>query len=286
MRPRLEKYRGDFIPWRGTLAALWAVFAAATLAVGQDAELTVASTTSVEDSGLFAYLLPKFESRTGMKVRVFSRASSVVLSTASVGGADVVIVNDSAALDRFVDSGHTARRQPLMYNDFIIAGPTSDPAKVAGLRDAAVALRDIARLRAAFLSRGDESGTHAAEQRVWRFAGVEPKARAGDWYRQTGLGMGATVEMALRIGAYVLTDRATWLAHRQGGDMRILVEGDPRMFDQYEIGLVSAATHPHMNAAAAAAFVDWITSAEGQDAIGAFRIDGQPAFVPNAKLLN
>ena len=180
MWPRLYTHRGDSISWKGTLAALGAVFAAATLAVGQDAALTVATTTSVEDSGLFAYLLPKFESRTGMKIRVLSRASSVVLSTASVGGADVVIVNDLAALDRFVDSGHLARRQALMYNDFVIAGPTSDPAKVAGLKDAAAALRDIARLRAAFLSRGDESGTHAAEHRLWRFAGIEPQARAGE----------------------------------------------------------------------------------------------------------
>jgi tungstate transport system substrate-binding protein len=270
----------------GALAALAAVLAAAAPAVGQDYALTVATTTSVEDSGLFAFLLPKFESRTGMKVRVLSRASSVVLSTAAAGGIDVVIVNDSDALDRFVGSGHAAGRHTLMYNDFVIAGPASDPAKVTGLKDTLAALRAIARQRAAFLSRGDESGTHVAEQRLWRAAGIEPKARAGDWYRQTGLGMGATVEMALRLHAYVLTDRATWLAHRASGDLRILVEADPRLFDQYEIGLVNAAKHPQVNDAAAVSFVDWIVSDEGQSAIAAFKIDGQPAFFPNARLQN
>jgi tungstate transport system substrate-binding protein len=267
-------------------AAVILVLVPATHALAQGYSLTVAATTSVQDSGLFAFLLPKFESRTGMKVQVLSRASSLVLSTAERGGVDVVIVNDPDAFDRFVNAGHTARQHDLMYNDFVVAGPVSDPAKVMGSKDAPDALRAIARLRVPFFSRGDGSGTHVAEQRLWAIAGIEPKSRSGDWYRQTGLGMGATVETASRSGAYVLTDRASWLAHRSGNDQRILVEGDPRLFDQYQAGVVNPAKHPEMNIAAALAFVDWLISLEGQAAIADYKIAAQQAFFPNAKLQN
>jgi tungstate transport system substrate-binding protein len=263
------------------ILALWV----APCALAQNASLTVATTTSVEDSGLFAFLLPKFESRTGMKVRVLSRGSSAVLTAGERGEADVVIVNDSEVLDRFVRSGNGVRRHALMYNDFVIAGPPSDPAGVAGSKDAPAALRTIARLRAAFISRGDGSGTHAAERRLWLAAGVDPKARSGDWYREAGMGMGATVEMAGRLGAYVLTDRATWHAHR-AGDQRVLVEGDARLFDQYEVAMANPARHAAMDAAAAAVFIDWLVSDEGQGSIAAFRIDGHQAFAPNGKPLN
>jgi tungstate transport system substrate-binding protein len=254
-------------------------------AVAQSASLTVATTTSVQDSGLLAFLLPKFESRTGMKVRVLSRGSSAVLAAGERGEADVVIVNDPEALDRFVGSGNGVRRHALMYNDFVIAGPPSDPAGLAGSQDAAAALRTIARLRATFISRGDGSGTHAAERRLWLAAGVDPKSRSGDWYREAGMGMGATVEMAGRFNAHVLTDRATWLAHR-AGDQRILVEGDPRLFDQYELAVANPARHPTVDGAAGAAFVEWLVSDEGQASIAAFRIDGHQAFMPNGKPLN
>jgi tungstate transport system substrate-binding protein len=267
------------------IAALVLALSVAPCALAQNASLTVATTTSVEDSGLLAFLLPKFESRTGMKVRVLSRGSSAVLAAGERGEAAVVIVNDSDALERFVDSGKGVRRHALMYNDFIIAGPPSDPAGLAGSKDAAAALRTIARLRATFVSRGDGSGTHAAERRLWLAADVDPKSRSGEWYREAGMGMGATVEMAGRINAYVLTDRATWLAHH-GGDQRILVEGDPRLFDQYELAITNSARHATKDAAAAGAFVDWLVSDEGQASIAAFRIDGHPAFMPNGKPLN
>lgn len=269
----------------GVCGALLVVLAAAAPAAGQDYALTIAATTSVEDSGLFALLLPKFESRTGMKARVLSRPSSGVLSMAARGGVDVVIVNHPDGLERFVNSGHAVRRHDLMYNDFVIAGPPSDPAGIAGSKDAPTALRTIARLRAAFISRGDGSGTHAAERRLWLAAGVDPKARSGDWYREAGMGMGATVEMAGRLGAYVLTDRATWHAHR-AGDQRVLVEGDARLFDQYEVAMANPARHAAMDAAAAAVFIDWLVSDEGQGSIAAFRIDGHQAFAPNGKPLN
>jgi len=262
-------------------AALILLLSAGSWAPAQNRVLTIASTTSVEDSGLFASLLPKFESRTGIKVQVLSRASSAALSAAERGEADVVIVNNPDALDRFVGSGKGTRRQALMYNDFVIAGPASDPAHVGGTTDAPAALRTIARLRVAFLSRGDESGTHASERRLWSIAGVEPKSRSGAWYREAGLGMGATLEIAARLDAYVLTDRATWLAHRVSGQ-RVLVEHDPQLFDQYEIAVRKPAT----NAPAADLFVDWLISAEGQDAIAAFRVDGNQAFIPNAKPIN
>jgi len=267
------------------VASLILALSVAPCALAQNALLTVATTTSVEDSGLLASLLPKFESRTGMKMRVLSRGSSAVLAAGENGEADVVIVNDSDALERFVASGKGVRRHALMYNDFVIAGPPSDPAGVAGSKDAAAALRTIARLRAAFISRGDGSGTHAAERRLWLAAGVDPKSRAGDWYREAGMGMGATVEMAGRFNAYVLTDRATWLAHRVS-DQRVLVEGDPRLFDQYELAMANPARHASMDAKAAAAFVDWLVSDEGQASIAAFHIDGHQAFMPNGKPLN
>jgi tungstate transport system substrate-binding protein len=266
---------------KALFAGLILLLSAVSLAPAQNRLLMIGATTSVEDSGLFAALLPKFESRTGIKVQVLSRPSSAVLTAAAGGEVDVVIVNSPDALDRFVRSGHAARRQALMYNDFVIAGPASDPAGVAGMRDAPAALRAIARVRAAFLSRGDESGTHATERRLWSIAGIDPLSRSGDWYREAGMGMGATAEMAARARAYVLTDRATWLAHRVG-DQRILVEGDPRLFDQYEIAVKKSAR----NGPGANSFVDWLISAEGQEAIGAFRIDGHQAFVPNAKPLN
>jgi tungstate transport system substrate-binding protein len=266
-------------------ASLLLLLSAAPCALAQNASLTVATTTSVEDSGLLAFLLPKFESRTGVTVRVLSRGSSAVLAAGARGEADVVIVNDPDALDHFVGSGDGVRRHALMYNDFIIAGPASDPAGIAGLKDAPAALRTIARLRLAFVSRGDGSGTHAAERRLWRIADVDPKSRSGDWYREVGMGMGATVEMAGRLDAYVLTDRATWYAHRVA-DQRVLVEGDPRLFDQYELAMVNPARHKAMNLTAAAAFVDWVTSGDGQEAIAAFRIDGHQVFMPNAKPLN
>jgi tungstate transport system substrate-binding protein len=266
---------------RAILAASVLLIAALPQGPARASSLTVATTTSVEDAGLLAFVLPKFESRNGIKVQVLSRPSSAALAAAERGQADVVIVNDSAALDRFSGAGKVVRRHRLMYNDFVIVGPISDPARVSGTKDAPAALRAIAQKRAPFISRGDDSGTYSAERRLWAIAQVDPKSRSGDWYREAGMGMGATVEMALRANAYVLTDRATWLAHR-GRSHAVHVEGDPRLFDQYEIAVVNAAAATQ--AEVANSFVDWLLSADGQEAISAFTIDGHQAFFPNAGL--
>ena len=209
-----------------------AVLAATAIGAGaQDRSLVVAATTSVEDSGLFDHILPQFTARSGISVRVVSRASAVALMTAERGTIDVVIVNDPEALDRFVAAGEGARRARFMYNQFVIVGPSTDPAKIRGMTDASAALREIARLRAPFVSRGDNSGTHVAEQHLWQAASVNPKARSGNWYRETGLGMGLTVQMASRLGAYTLSDRATWVKSENRSESAILVDRDPRLFN-------------------------------------------------------
>jgi tungstate transport system substrate-binding protein len=262
---------------------LLAVILATALGIAgaQARTLVVAATTSVEDSGLFDYMLPKFTARTGVTVRVVSRATGQALISAERGLIDVVIVNDPMALDRFVDSGEGVNRRKLMFNDFIIAGPASDPAGLRASKDAATALRNIARLRAPFLSRGDNSGTHQAEMRLWDAAKVNPKTRTGNWYIESGHGMGLSVDMAARLKAYVLTDRATWL-RRRPSELEVMVENDPRLFNQYEIVLVNPAKHPHVDAAAATEFINWLVSTEGQAVIGSYRIGGARAFIPNA----
>lgn len=257
-----------------------------TTAIGANAEdrpLVVAATTSVEDSGLFEFMTPKLKDSTGITIRVVSRASAQALMAAERGLVDVVIVNDPGALDQFVDSGNGTRRHKMMFNDFVIVGPRSDPAQLRGLKDATGALRTIALKRAPFVSRGDESGTHIAELRLWQTAGVNPKARSGNWYRESGLGMGLTVTMAARLTAYVFTDRATWLAIQDHAGLEILVEGDPRMFNQYEIILVNPAKHPHVDVPGANRLIDWIVSDEGQAVIADYKVGGRQTFFPNAK---
>ena len=246
--------------------------------------LVIAATTSIEDSGLFAHLLPLFTARTGIEARVVSRASSSALMTAERGTIDLVIVNDPEALDRFMAAGQGTRRHRVMHNQFVIAGPPSDPAGIKGMTDAAQALREIARRRATFVSRGDTSGTHVAELHLWQDANVNPKARSGNWYRETGLGMGLTDQMAVRLNGYTLTDRATWA--RSGPADWVLVDRDPRLFNPYEIIMVSPAKHPHVNVAAATAFIDWLTSEEGRAAISSHRVDGEQLFVPDAGAIN
>jgi tungstate transport system substrate-binding protein len=243
--------------------------------------LVVAATTSVEDSGLFDHLLPRFTAATGITVRVVSRASAAALMTAEKGTIDVVIVNDADALDSFVADGQGIRRLNFMFNHFVIVGPPSDPAGVRGMNDASAALREIARKRATFVSRGDNSGTHTAEMKLWQAAGVNPKARSGNWYRETGLGMGLTVQMAARLNGYTLTDRATWVKAAGPAASTFLVDGDPRLFNPYEVILVNPAKHPHVNVAAATAFLDWLVAPEGRDAIGDYRVDGEKVFEPS-----
>ena len=258
-----------------------AVLAALTVgARAQEPSLVIAATTSVEDSGLFDHILPAFTAKTGIAVRIVSRASATALLTAERGTIDLVIVNDAEALDHFTAVGQGTRRHRIMHNRFVLVGPQADPAGIRGMTDAAAALREIARKRATFVSRGDNSGTHVAEQHLWEAAKINPKTRAGNWYRETGLGMGLTVQMAARLDGYTLADRATWL--RAGTSSVILVDNDPQLFNPYEIVLVNPANHPHVNVAAATAFIDWLLSPEGKAAIGSHKVRGEQMFVPSA----
>ena len=258
--------------------------AAATAQTAPEARsITVASTTSTEQSGLFPHLLPAFTRDTGIGVRVVALGTGQALDVGRRGDADVVFVHDRAAEERFVAEGAGGPRHPVMYNDFIIVGPAADPAKVDGTRDAAEALRRIAAAGAPFVSRGDRSGTHAAELRLWEFAGVDPKAAGrGQWYREVGQGMGPALNTAAAMDAYILADRGTWLAFRNRGALGIRVEGDRRLFNQYGVMVVNAARHPHVKAADAQRFVDWLVSPAGQGAIAAYRINGEQLFFPNA----
>jgi tungstate transport system substrate-binding protein len=247
-------------------------------AAAQERFITVASTTSTEQSGLFGHILPLFTANTGIAVRVVALGTGQALDVGRRGDADVVFVHDAAAEERFVAEGYGVQRLEVMYNDFVIVGPRSDPAGAKG-NDVVAALRRIAAAQAPFASRGDRSGTHAAELRSWRAAGVTP---AGAWYRETGSGMGPTLNVASGMNAYALTDRGTWLNFRNRGELAILVEGDRRLFNQYGVMLVNPARHRHVKAADGQAFIDWLVSPEGQAAIASYRINGEQLFFPNA----
>jgi tungstate transport system substrate-binding protein len=260
-------------------AAAWAVAAGVR---AQAPFIVVASTTSTEQSGLFRHLLPAFTRQTGIEVRVVALGTGQALDAGRRGDADVVLVHDPDAERRFVAEGHATRRHEVMYNDFVIVGPRSDPAGIGGLADALEALRRIERARAPFVSRGDRSGTHAAELRHWREAGVDLGRARGPWYKETGSGMGPALNTAAAMNAYLLADRGTWLSFRNRGELRVLVEGDRRLHNPYGVMLVDPARHPHVRREAGQRFVDWLLSPEGQKAIADFRIGGEPAFFPGA----
>ncbi len=261
-----------------------AALAAAPPSVGaQERFITVSSTTSTENSGLFKHLLPIFKSHTGIDVRVVALGTGQALDIGRRGDADVVFVHDKAKELRMVEEGWFVSRHDVMVNDFAIVGPKADPAGVAGMKDAAAALARIRDAGAAFVSRGDRSGTHAAELRLWQAASIEPSEGQGKWYRETGSGMGATLNTAVAMNAYALTDRGTWLSFRNRGELAIAVEGDKRLFNQYGVMLVNPAKHPHVKREAGEAFIRWLISAAGQSAIGAYRIGGEPLFFPNAE---
>jgi tungstate transport system substrate-binding protein len=264
---------------RALLAA--AALAAPAFVQAQERSITVASTTSTEQSGLFGHLLPAFTKATGIAVKVVAVGTGQALDIGRRGDADVVFVHDRAAEDRFVAEGFATARQDVMYNDFVVLGPRSDPAKAAG-RDVLEGLRRIAAARAPFISRGDKSGTHAAELRSWKEAGIDLAAVRGEWYREIGQGMGPALNAASAQNAYVLADRGTWLSFKNRGDLAVLVEGDQRLFNPYGVMLVNPAKHAHVKAADGRAFIDWLVSGEGQRAIAAYRIDGQQLFFPNA----
>ncbi|WP_287748396.1 substrate-binding domain-containing protein [Methylobacterium sp.] len=243
--------------------------------------ITVASTTSTEQSGLFGHLLPRFTEASGIAVRVVALGTGQALDVGRRGDADVVLVHDTAAEEAFVRDGAGVRRVPVMYNDFVVVGPKGDPVGASG-RDVAAAFRRIAEAKAPFVSRGDRSGTHAAELRVWREAGLDLGAVRGTWYREIGQGMGPALNAASATGAYLLADRGTWLAFKNRGDLAVLVAGDPRLFNPYGVILVNPARHPHVKAREGQAFIDWLVSPAGQQAIAGYRINGEALFMPDA----
>jgi tungstate transport system substrate-binding protein len=250
-------------------------------AFAQEGFIVVASTTSTEDSGLFKYLLPIFKSKTGIDVRVVAQGTGQALATAKKGDADVVFVHDRVAEQKFLDEGFGVDRREVMYNDFIIVGPKADPAKIAGSKDVIGALKKIAASQAPFASRGDKSGTNAAELRYWKQAEIDPQTGKGTWYRETGSGMGPTLNTASAMGAYAFTDRGTWLSFKNPGDLAIVVEGDNKLFNQYGVMLVNPAKHPHVKRELGMQFVDWVTSPQGQAAIAGYKVGGQQLFFPN-----
>jgi tungstate transport system substrate-binding protein len=266
---------------RGLIGVLLASLLAGPAVAQAQKSITVASTTSTEQSGLFKHLLPRFTEKTAIDVKVVALGTGQALDVGRRGDADVVFVHDKAAEEKFVAEGFATKRQGVMYNDFVIVGPKSDPAKAAG-KDVLEGLRKIAATKAPFISRGDRSGTHAAELRYWKDAGVDLNAVKGDWYKEIGQGMGPALNTASAQNAYVLADRGTWLSFKNRGDLTILVEGDQRLFNQYGVMLVNPAKHPHVKTAGGQAFIDWLVSPEGQKAIADYKIEGEQLFFPNA----
>jgi tungstate transport system substrate-binding protein len=248
----------------------------------QDKTIVVSSTTSTQDSGLFGYLLPAFKVKTGIDVKVVAQGTGQALDTARRGDADVVFVHAKPLEEKFMAEGFGVQRFDVMYNDFVLVGPTADPAKVKGGKDILAALKAINDMGTAFVSRGDRSGTHSAELALWKAAGLDPAVAKPGWYREIGQGMGAALNTAGAMDAYLLADRGTWIAFKNKGDLEIVVEGDQRLFNQYGIILVNPAKHPNVKQQLGQTFIDWIISAEGQNAIRAYKIDGQQLFFPNA----
>jgi len=256
---------------------------AASPAGAQDKFIVVASTTSTEQSGLFAHILPVFQKKTGIQVRVVALGTGQALDLARRGDADVVFVHARSAEEKFLAEGHGVRRFDVMYNDFVLIGPKPDPAKVSGGRDILDALKEIKAASAPFVSRGDKSGTHIAELDLWKLAGIDIAKERGSWYRDTGQGMGPALNTASAMNAYILADRGTWISFKNRGELVIAVEGDKRLFNQYGVMLVNPLKHPNVKKDLGLAFVDWVISPEGQKAIADYRIGGDQLFFPNAK---
>jgi tungstate transport system substrate-binding protein len=254
---------------------------AAPLAVAQNF-ITVASTTSTEQSGLFKHMLPAFQKKTGIEVRVVALGTGQALDMARRGDADVVFVHAKSAEEKFIAEGYGVKRLPVMYNDFVLIGPRSDPAKVAGGKDITEALKKIKGSSAPFVSRGDRSGTHMAELALWKQSGIDIAADKGPWYRDTGQGMGPALNSASSMNGYILSDRATWLAFKNRGDLAIVVEGDKRLFNQYGVILVNPEKHKHVKKEQGQAFIDWVVSPEGQKNIADYKIGADQLFFPNA----
>jgi tungstate transport system substrate-binding protein len=267
----------------GLAAAAFAVIPLAGTAHAAGKFIVVQSTTSTQNSGLFKYLLPIFTKKTGIEVRVVAVGTGQALKNGRNGDGDVLLVHAKPAELKFVKDGYGVKRFDLMYNDFVIVGPPKDPAKIAGMKDAVAALKKIAAAKAIFASRGDDSGTNKKERALWKLTGIDPKKSSGKWYRETGSGMGATLNASVGMGAYTMTDRATWIAFKNKGDFKILVEGDKKLFNQYGVMLVNPKKYPHVKVKEGQAFIDWLLSPEGQAIIAAYKVKGQQLFFPNAK---
>jgi tungstate transport system substrate-binding protein len=269
---------------RRLIAAVALTLALALSAQGEDKSIVVASTTSTQDSGLFGYLLPLFKAKTGIDVKVVAQGTGQALDTGRRGDADVVFVHARPAEEKFITEAAGVKRFPVMYNDFVLIGPKSDPAGIGATRDIVAALTAIKTKAAPFVSRGDNSGTHQAELALWKLAGIDITSSKGAWYREIGQGMGAALNTASSMGAYVLTDRGTWISFKNRGDLVIAVEGDAKLFNQYGVILVNPAKHPHVKKELGQAFIDWLISPEGQAVIAGYKIEGQQLFFPNANV--
>ena len=267
---------------RRAALALAATLIAASPALAQDKSIVVASTTSTQDSGLFGHILPLFKARSGIDVKVVAQGTGQALDTGRRGDADVVFVHAKPQEEKFVADGAGVKRIPVMYNDFVLIGPKSDPAGIKGMTDVTQALQAVKANGAPFISRGDRSGTHAAELELWKAAGIDIGKDKGPWYKEIGQGMGAALNTASAANAYVLADRGTWLSFKNRGDLDILLAGDKRLFNQYGVILVNPAKHSHVKQELGQAFIDWIVSPEGQKAIADYKIEGQQLFFPNA----
>jgi tungstate transport system substrate-binding protein len=267
---------------RNCLIVLIAAAALAGAATDEQKAIVVASTTSTQDSGLFEYILPLFKAKTGIVVRVVAQGTGQALDTGRRGDADVVFVHAKSAEEKFLQEGFGVRRYPVMYNDFILVGPQSDPAGVFGSHDVLAALAAIRHKQATFISRGDRSGTHLAELALWHLAGVDSPASAGAWYKEVGQGMGAALNMASAANGYVLSDRGTWLAFKNKANLVIAVEGDKHLFNQYGVMLVNPQKYPTVKKELGQSFIDWLVSPEGQRAIGSYKINGEQLFYPDA----
>ena len=267
---------------RRELITIAAIVLAIVAAGAEDRFIFVASTTSTQDSGLFGHILPLFKAKTGIDVKVLAQGTGQALDTARRGDADVVFVHAKAAEEKFLAEGFGVKRYPVMYNDFILVGPASDPAGVKGTKDIVAAFKAVKEKEAAFISRGDSSGTHIAELNLWKLAGIDIAAEKGPWYKDIGQGMGAALNAASATNAYVLSDRGTWLSFKNKGDLVIAVQGDKRLFNQYGVMLVNPQKHLHVKKELGQQFIDWLVSPAGQKAIADYKINGEQLFYPNA----
>lgn len=273
------------MPFRAFVLALVALAGVAVCdgrAIAQEKSIVVASTTSTQDSGLFGHILPLFKAKSGIDVKVVAQGTGQALDTGRRGDADVLFVHAKAQEEKFVADGFGVKRFDVMYNDFVLIGPKSDPAKIAGGKDAMAALKAINAASSPFVSRGDKSGTHAAELSLWKAADLDPAGAKPAWYREIGQGMGAALNTSVAMSAYVLADRGTWISFKNKGDLQIVVEGDQKLFNQYGIMLVNPEKHPQVKKDLGQAFIDWVLSAEGQNAIRSYKIEGKQLFFPNA----